>query len=258
MSEDRIVIGKECVKPLYDAKFVHLFDYRYAEGRHYFVASRNSEDDLVAVKSDDEFRAMFPDAVTVAVILRLPGEEPKLLLQYEYRYATGRFLLSPVAGLLDAADREAACRTRDMNTVDTSDRSEVDREGAQTAPDSTGDCDFAAERIKAAVFTAAAREVHEETGLTVKPSDKMSLITPLAFCTPGLTDESNAFAAVEITLDDSSALNHKGAEGTELFSDFLLITRDEARRIMAEGRDPKGNFFSVATWFVLGYFGYVL
>lgn len=231
MDEEKVVISRECVKTLYDAKFVHLFDYQYAEGKHYFVASRNGQDDLVAVKSDEEFKEMYPDAVTCAVIVRLPGEEPKLLLQYEYRYATGRYLISPVAGLLDPADKEQASKMPCGTSAD--------------------------ERIKNAVFTAAAREIHEESGLTVKPTDRMSLLTPLAFCTPGLTDESNAFVAAEIAVENKNALNHTGAEGTELFSDFVLIDRTQAREMMAAGRDPKGNFFSVATWFVLGYFGYI-
>ena len=104
---DRPILTKESVDSLYDARFLKLYDLRYRLGKHYYSASRCKIDELVALKSDDEFKSMLPDAVTIAVVLHLPEEKPKLLLSYEYRYPVGRFLLSPVAGLLDKEDREA-------------------------------------------------------------------------------------------------------------------------------------------------------
>ena len=103
---DRPIMTKENVDTLYDARFLKLYDLRYGPEKHYYSASRRKTDELVALKSDDEFRTMLPDAVTIAVVLHLSGEKPKLLLSYEYRYPVGRFLLSPIAGLLDPEDGE--------------------------------------------------------------------------------------------------------------------------------------------------------
>ena len=58
------------------------------------------------ISAPSYFRKMLPYAVTVAVVLHLPGDETRLLMSYEYRYPVGRYLLSPVAGLLDQEDRE--------------------------------------------------------------------------------------------------------------------------------------------------------
>lgn len=147
------VMSKENVDVLYDAKYLKLYDLRYSQGKHYFSASRCNTEDLVAIKSDDEFKAMLPDAVTIAVVLHLPKQNPKLLLSYEYRYPVGRFLLSPIAGLLDPEDR------------------------AEKNP----------------LCSAAAREIFEETGIKVGETDKITVLNPCAFSTPGMTDESNAF-----------------------------------------------------------------
>ena len=99
-------IKKENVKPLFDSKFIKVFDLQYEEGKHYYDATRRSLDRIVALKSSEEFRAMLPDAVTCVVILNRKDEEPKLLLSKEYRYPAGQFLLSPPAGLLDPEDAD--------------------------------------------------------------------------------------------------------------------------------------------------------
>ena len=160
------------------------------------------------------FRDMLPDAVTIAVVLHLPGGETRLLMSYEYRYPVGQFLLSPVAGLLDPEDRQ----------------------GEQPL-------------VKAAI-----REIKEETGLTVKESDRIRVLNPCAFSTPGMTDESNAFLCAEITLDSLEDLNQNGAEGSELFNGFELLDRESAQRIFRTGRDDRGNTFSLAAWMVLSIF----
>ena len=98
------VITKECVVPLLDTRFIKVADLQYEPGKHYYDATRHGFDRLTATLSDEEFRAMRADAVTCVVVVKCPGEEPRLLLQYEYRYPVGRFLLSPPAGLMDAAD----------------------------------------------------------------------------------------------------------------------------------------------------------
>jgi len=205
---------KDSVKTLYDARFVRLYDLQYQEGKHYCDASRRTKEELVALKSDAEFKTMLPDAVTIAVVVILPGDAPKLLLNYEYRYPVGQYLLSPVAGLIDPEDREG----------------------------------------EAPLVTAAIREIREECGLTVKPTDRVTVLNPCALSTPGMTDESNAFLCAEIHLDDTSAVTQDGAVGSELFAGSELIDAREASRLFASGRDRYGNFFSLATWAVLGYF----
>ncbi len=50
---------------------------------------------------------MLPDAVTIGVVVRIKGGEPKLFLNYEYRYPVGQYLLSPIAGLIDPKDKDA-------------------------------------------------------------------------------------------------------------------------------------------------------
>ena len=99
MEQDRI-------DTLYESRFLKCYDLRHAEGKHYYAASRRAKQDLVAAMPDEAFRRMLPDAVTVAVVLRLPQGGTRLLMNYEYRYPIGQFLLSPVAGLLDPEDRE--------------------------------------------------------------------------------------------------------------------------------------------------------
>ena len=207
-------INRDKVETLYENRFLKCFDLQYAEGKHYYVASRRGKEDLVAGKADDEFRSMLPDAVTIAVVLHLPGNDTRLLMSYEYRYPVGQFLLSPVAGLLDPDDR------------------------ASDNP----------------LVNAAVREIREETGLTVKESDRVYVLNPCAFSTPGMTDESNAFLCAEITLENLDELNQNGAEGSELFDGFELLDREHAQEIFRTGRDDHGNFYSLAAWMVLSIF----
>lgn len=205
---------KENVDTLCETKFLKLYDYRYLEGKHYYCSSRRKTEDLVAIKSDETFKTMLPDAVTIAVVLHLPNEKPKLLLSYEYRYPVGRFLLSPIAGLLDPEDSE---------------------------------CDDP-------LRSGAVREIFEETGIKVSENDKITILNPCAFSTPGMTDESNAFLSADITLSDTSMLNQTGAVGAELFNGFELVSVDEAKEIYKSGKDKYGNTFSLATWAILGWF----
>ena len=207
-------ISKDRIETLYESKFLNLYDLHYAEGKHYYEASRRGKDDLVVKKTDGEFREMLPDAVTIAVVLHLPGNETRLLMSYEYRYPAGQFLLSPVAGLLDPEDRKS-----DNPLVN-----------------------------------AAIREIREETGLTVKEGDRVRVLNQCAFSSPGMTDESNAFLCAEITLDNLDELNQDGAEGSELFDGFELLDRERAEEIFRTGRDEHGNFYSLATWMVLSIF----
>ena len=207
-------IRKDHIETLYETRFLKCYDIRFAEGKHYYEASRREKNDLVAKKSDSEFQQMLPDAVTVAVVLHLPGNDTRLLMSYEYRYPIGQYLLSPVAGLLDPEDRQSA------NPL----------------------------------INAAIREIREESGLTVREQDRVYVLNPCAFCTPGITDESNAFLCAELTLDNLEDLNQDGAVGTELFRGFELLDRERAQRIFRSGRDEHGNFYSLAAWMVLSIF----
>ena len=208
------VIKKENVKPLLETGFLNVFDLQYEEGKHYYNATRRKLDDLASIKEDAEYKTMVPDAVSCVVILETPEDGPRLLLAYEYRYPTGRLLLGVPAGLIDPKDKE------EENPV----------------------------------LSAAAREIHEETGIVIGEKDTLKVISPLLYSTPGMTDESNALALAVIRRDDLSALNQEGAEGQELFAGFELLTLDQAGKTLKEGRDKYGNFYSMYTWAALMYF----
>lgn len=201
------------VKTLLDTPFLRVFDLQYAPDRHYYNASRRSLENLAAVKTDESFRTMLPDAVTCIVVLRTPGEAPRLMLMREYRYPAGRILTSPPAGLVDPSDRE------EENPL----------------------------------FAAAKREIREESGISSVPS-RMEVVSPLLFSSPGMTDESNALVLAVYDLPDLSQLNQDGAEGSELFDGFKLLTKEEAEALLRAGRDEDGTFYSVYTWTALTWF----
>ena len=205
---------KEDAQLLLDKRFIKVFDLQYDGGHHYYNATRRDADDLCAYKSDEEFKQMLPDAVSCIIILRTPGDEPRLLFSYEFRYPAGRFLLGPVAGLIDPADAE------------------------------DGD----------AILTAARREIHEEAGIVVTPEDKMWIVDSLALSSPGMTDESNAIVCAVVDLPDLSSLNQDGCEATEHFNGFRLYGKEEAARLWHTAHDEYGNPFSLMTWAMLAYF----
>ena len=206
------VITRDNVETIVDKKFIRVFDLQYAEGKHYFDATRRSLDDLAAIKTEEDFKKMPPDAVSCIVIIKLPGKEPLLLLSYEYRYPAGRFLLGVPAGLLDKADE------------------------AEENP----------------IAATAIREIHEETGIVVDLSkDTLEVLNPLLFSTPGMTDESNALVKVVLNLENLDQLTQEGAEGQECFDGFCLLTKEEAKEILKNGVDANGHFYSVYTWAAL-------
>ncbi|MCR5671035.1 MAG: NUDIX hydrolase [Butyrivibrio sp.] len=208
-------ISKQNVESIIDKKFIRVFDLQYEEGRHYFDATRRSQDDLVATKTEEEFKTMLPDAVSCVVIVKTEGKEDRLLLSYEYRYPVGRFLLSVPAGLVDKEDAEK----------------------------------------ENPLLETARREIHEETGIVIDDSrDELSVINPLLFSTPGMTDESNGLVLVVLHDPDLSALTQDGAEGQECFDGFALIDRAEAKDILQAGVDKRGHFYSVYTWAALTWF----
>lgn len=208
-------ITRDCVETVVDKKFLRVFDLKYEEGKHYFDATRRPIDRLVAPMGEEEFKAMTPDAVSCVVIVELPGKEPMLLFSYEYRYPTGRFLLSVPAGLMDPEDQE-----KDNPLIET-----------------------------------AKREIFEETGIVVDDKrDEIFVINNLLFSSPGMTDESNGLVCVKLHLDNLEMLDQTGAVGQEFFDGFEFVTKEKAKELIKAGVDDKGHFYSVYTWAALMYF----
>ena len=216
MNKNKPDINKGNIVEVVDAKYLRLYDYQYAPGRHYFNATRRHLDDLMVLKDENEFKEAIPDAVTIMVVIKTKDGEPKLLLAREYRYPAGQFLISPPAGVLDPEDK------------------------LSDNP----------------ILSAAKRELKEETGIILSKDDKLFIVNPLLFSTPGMTDESNAIACAVINLDDLSILSQNGAEDSELFDGFRLLTKSQAENMIRNGRDEDGFFYSVFTQIVLNYFIY--
>ena len=214
MTRPTPIITPEKIELLDDRHFLRLYDYKYEPGRHYYVVSRNTPERLAALRSGEEFKASLPDAVSCFVIVILPGNDARLLLTQEYRYPAGRYLLSIPAGLID----------------------EKDRNGAEP------------------LVTAARREIFEETGLQLRPTDRVFSVNDLCFSSPGLTDESNALICAVAEVEDGSFLSNRGNEGAELITDFRLVTREEAERYLSTGRDADGVSYSMYTYAALLYF----
>ncbi|MCI5828312.1 MAG: NUDIX hydrolase [Lachnospiraceae bacterium] len=210
--KEKLKLTKDWVHNAYDSRFIKVFGLEYVAGKQYMNATRRDVDDLVALKSDEEFKEMLPDAVSCVVILN--GAEPKLLLTYEFRYPTGQYLLSVPAGLIDKSDE------------------------AESDP----------------ILSTAKRELKEETNIDLTEEDKIEIINPLLFSTPGMTDESNALVCVVISDEQRLHLSQEGAEGTESFDGFVTLTKDEAKRILKQGKDDRGIFYSVYTWAALMHF----
>lgn len=207
-------IKRENVKTLFESPYLRVADLQYAPGKHYYDATRRDMENLTAIKSDQEFEAMLADAVSCFVILAGEGEEPRLLLSYEFRYPAGQYLLSVPAGLIDEEDREK--------------------------PD--------------VLVSTAIREIREETGLEVRDTDTVRVVNPLVFSTPGLTDESNALICAVLRSAKVADLSQEGAVGSEQFDGFCLLTKAQARELLKKGRDERGKFYPLYTWAALLYF----
>ena len=104
------------------------------------------------------------------------------------------------------------------------------------------------------LIATAAREIKEETGLEIKETDEVRVVNSFVYSTPGMTDESNALVCAVIDVDDLSLLSQDGAEGSECFDGFELVTLETARELLKNGRDKAENFYSVYTWAALMYF----
>lgn len=209
-------ISADEVEMLFESPYIRVADLKYAPGKHYYDATRRSAGELVALKTDEEFKNLQPDAVSCIVVLDMPGKEPRLLLSREYRYPVGRFMLSVPAGLIDEEDRVM---------------------GGEKA-----------------ILAAAVREIREETGLLAGDNDILKVANPVLFSTPGMTDESNAMVCAVLHPENLDGLSQEGAVGSELFDGFVLLTRDMAMDILKSSRDPEGNFYPLHTWAALLYF----
>ena len=98
---------------------------------------------------------------------------------------------------------------------------------------------------------AAMRELQEETGITLEECDSIRLVNPLVFSTPGMTDESNALVQITLNREEMPKVSQDGAVGTECFDGFLLLTREEAQKILKDGVDDQGLFYPLYTWAAL-------
>ena len=206
---------KEQIKKLYDSKFMKMYDLQYKEGKHYYCASRREEDRLQAVLPKEKYGSLPPYGVSCVVVLRVKGEEPKLLLNWEYRYPAGQYLLSVPAGLVEA---EAWNSTEE------------------------------------AIKNTAVRELKEETGIVVGEKDEISIINPFVFSSPGMTDEANALVYMSINRDTMPELSQSGAEGSEKFEGCRLVSLAEARKYLVDGKDEHGIYYPVYTWAALMFF----
>ena len=92
------------METIYESGYMNLYDLQYREGGHYYCASRRNKDRMVARTPDEECGTMQPDAVSCFVVLNIKGQPKKLLLNWEYRYPVGQYMLSVPAGLIDKGD----------------------------------------------------------------------------------------------------------------------------------------------------------
>lgn len=207
-------INKPQVNTLAYTKFVKLYELAYEDGMRYVDASRREPQDLLATKDEAELAASLPDAVSVCLVVEVPGDEPRLVLNYEYRYPTGQYVLGIPSGLIDARDY------------------------AEADP----------------LVVAMTREIAEETGVHLGEGDRIWVVNPLLFCSPGLTDESTALLCAVAHLDDLSPLTHAGAEGSEKFGAFELLTKAQVNEVLARGVDPKGHPYPLVAWAAMTYF----
>lgn len=90
--------------------------------------------------------------------------------------------------------------------------------------------------------TAAARELKEETGLTL---EKIYRKSPAIFSSPGISDETVAMVFAEVSGSPSNELNNASEE-----IDILLLDRKETRELMAR----RDLVFGSRAWLVMDAF----
>ena len=211
MEEPRVVAEKS--DELAHTRFIKLYDLVYENGAHYYVASRHDRANLRALISPEDRIGVLPDAVSCCLILAPDGEDPRMVLFWEYRYPTGQYVLSIPSGLVDAGDAE-----RDEPLV-----------------------------------AAMAREIGEECGITLGEDDRLWVVNPFLFNSPGFTDQSTALLCA-VVRQDAGHLSQAGAEGSERFDGFELLDESQVRRVRAEGLDPQGQPYPLVSWAAMSYF----
>ena len=100
----------------------------------------------------------------------------------------------------------------------------------------------------------AIREVYEELGLTITENDRVEMINPMVFSSPGMTDESNALVLCVLNVENENQINREHIEGDELFTGYELLTKEQAKEIIQNGVDKNGIPYPVYTWCALMYF----
>lgn len=197
-----------------DTPYIRVYDLAYADGTHYYNASRHDASMLRALKTEKEHSNLLPDAVSCCLVLAPPNEEPRLVLFYEYRYPIGQYVLSIPSGLMDRQDRSK----------------------------------------RYPLVAAMVREIYEETGISFGARDSIEVVNPTLFNSPGMTDESTALLCAIIRSADATSLSQAGANGTERFGGFELVTKEGAWELIREGRDQFGRPYPMVTWVALMYF----
>ena len=99
----------EDIKTEYSNKFIKVYDTKYDDGHHYYIASRRDKDDLSAESLNDK-----PDAVSCFVIIDDGIHVPQLLLQSEYRPPLNKYVLSVPAGLIESDEDYVYTATREL------------------------------------------------------------------------------------------------------------------------------------------------
>lgn len=211
---DKPSIVASDIRTLGDGRFIKLYDLAYEDGSHYIEASRRDRDDLLVLRDDDELKQALPDAVSCCVVIDSPEGEPLMVLNREYRYPTGQYVLSVPSGLIDSRDLQ----------------------------------------LDAPLEVAMTREIAEECGIVLGEEDSICVINPCLFTSPGLTDESTALLCAVIRSVGPEGLSQKGAEGTERFDGFVLLTEAEAWDLIRTGRDSDGQFYPLIAWALLMWF----
>jgi len=211
---DKPTLDRQRTTALAETRFVSLYELAYEDGTRYFVASRRKREDLLALRDEEELADVLPDAISCCLVLEIEGCEPRMVLFYEYRYPTGQYLLSIPSGLIDQ------------------------RDAVEGDP----------------LVAAMTREIAEECGIVLDERDAVTVINPLLYNTPGLTDESTALLCVVVRRATEPRLTPAGAEGTERFDSFVLLTKDEVWEVLHRGRDPRGNRYPMVAWAAMTYF----
>lgn len=206
------------INKVYDNKFVKVYDTTYNDGHHYYITSRRPEEDLSLIKDDYHSKVDPPDAVSCFVVIDDSVHTPKLLLQNEYRYPLGRYVLGVPAGLIEESEK----RSHFYN-------SELFREVAE-------------------------REIFEEIGIDLKTTMHVTFpLTSEAYSSPGFTDESNAIVKIVIYEDITNQLTHDNSETNEHFEGFELIDRKKAKALLNSFDRYPLMTYTALLWFLYSY-----